>query len=181
MASLFVLVCFLFLFAFLSWPCQLLSFVLLMNPHFIFATAFLFAVSLYNVGPVFTYFPFVMHRSAAAVLVFFLHIACHCSLAAALMYLARADFSGLYLCGWLSVGSVAAFFASMSARSFPSISACPGIHTISIRMCVYSFATSSMLSRISLMIVCLDCLCGWSIALTAAWLSEYMRAIRHSQ
>ena len=55
------------------------------------AAPFLFSISLYSVGPVFACFPFVMHRSVAAVLMFLLHALCHCFLAAALMYLARAD------------------------------------------------------------------------------------------
>ena len=58
-------------------------------------TAFLFAISLYSAELVFAYFSFTMRRNFTAFLMFSLHVACYCFLAAALMYLARADFSGL--------------------------------------------------------------------------------------
>ena len=73
----------------------------------------------------------MMRRSAVAVLVLLLHIVCHCFLAVVLMYLTRDDFNGLYWWDWFNMGSIAAFFASVSARSFPLISVCPGIHIIS--------------------------------------------------
>ena len=143
-----------------------------------------------------------------------------------------------YSCGvdLLSMRSIAVFFAFVSASSFPSISACPGIHINSNWRCkvvpfwfennliptrtidplytarshltppsedgftknivqtshnnylpahhrryVRSLVIASMLSRMSLIIVCPDCLRGWSIAFIAAWLSMYMRQIRYSQ
>ena len=119
-----------------------------------------------------------MRHSIDAILMFSLHAACHCFLTAALIYLTHADFRGLYLYDWFSVESVAAFFASMSARSLPSIFACPNIHIISIYNYV-SFTTSSMLSKIFLIIVCPDYLRGWSITFISTWLFVYMRPIWH--
>src|SRR5271167_4900111 len=94
-----------------------------------------------------------MRRSAFAVFVFSFHSLSHCFFAASLMALVRADFSGLWLYGWLVDGCSAAFFASSSARLFPSISTCPGIHIILIWRCgcwsltEYVFGRGVRLSR----------------------------------
>ena len=74
---------------------------------------------LYSFSPALTPFLFVVCRSVVEVFVFSFHSLCHRSFAVALMFLMRADFSGLCLNGWLDVGSIAAFFASASALSFP--------------------------------------------------------------
>src|SRR5277367_5479284 len=116
----------------------------------------------------------MIRRSAFAVFVFSFHSLSHCFFAASLMALIRADFNGLWLYGRLVDGCVAAFFASSSARLFPSIFACPGIHIILMRRCGCLSLISSMQSRKSLMIACPDCRCGLFIAFMAAWLSLSM-------
>jgi hypothetical protein len=62
-------------------------------------------------------FLLVMRRSAFAVFVFSFHSLSHCFFAASLMALVRADFSGLWVYGWLVDGCSAAFFVSESAPS----------------------------------------------------------------
>src|SRR5271154_3763279 len=108
-----------------------------------------------------------MRRSAFAVFVFSFHSLSHCFFAASLMALVCADFSGLWLYGWLVDGCSAAFFASSSARLFPSISTCPGIHIILIWRCGCWLLMSSTQLRNSLMIACPDCRCGLFIAFMA--------------
>lgn len=56
-----------------------------------------------------------------------IHSLCYWTFATDLMFLLRSDFNGLCLNAWLDIDSSAAFFASSSARSFPSISAYPYI------------------------------------------------------
>src|SRR5437762_1800461 len=102
----------------------------------------------------------MMGRSAFAVSVFSFHSLSHCFLASSLMALVRVDSCGLWLNDWLVDGLVAAFFASPSACSFPSISACPAIHIIMTRRCGCFSMMSSTQSRKSLMVVCPDCLPG---------------------
>src|SRR5215471_13157950 len=108
-----------------------------------------------------------MRRSALAVFVFVCHSLSHCFFPISLMVLIRADFSGLCLYGQLMDGCDAVFFASLSAHLFPSISACPGIHTILMRRSGCLSLISSIQSRISLVIAYPDCLCGLIIAFMA--------------
>src|SRR5437016_5385830 len=66
---------------------------------------------------------FCLHNVHSALAVFtFSQYLCHCSFAAILIYLTCPDFSGLFLCNCVNAGSTAAFLASVSTRSFPSIS-----------------------------------------------------------
>src|SRR5205814_8771120 len=102
----------------------------------------------------------VIRRSAFAFFVFSFHSLSHCFFAISLMVLIRADFIGLWLYDRLVGECIAAFFASTSTRSFPSIFACPGIDIILMRRCGYLLLMSSTQSRISLMIACPDCRCG---------------------
>ena len=98
--------------------------------------------------------------SALAVLVFSFHFLFHVFAARSLIVLMRADFIGSWKKGRLISGLSAAFFASESTRSFPSISAWPGIHTIVIwRLGCFSITLSTQ-SRNSLMTCCPDCLRG---------------------
>ncbi len=128
-------------------------------------------IALYIFVPVFTPLRFVMFLKRVAVLVFPFHSFFHSLFALSLMTRFLADLSGLCLYGRFG-SSDAACFASRSALSFPSISQYPGIHVIVMRSCGRSRMAPSMLSRISLMIVCPDCLRGRKSALMAAWLSE---------
>src|SRR5947199_8874494 len=131
-------------------------------------TVFLLVIAPYNFDPVLTPFLLTMRRSALAVLVFVFHCLFHWFRASALIFLMRADFKGSWLNGWLSVGSVAALFASVSARSLPSMFACPGIHMIAIWRCGCWATRLSTLSRISRMMAWPDCLHGLATAFMAA-------------
>src|SRR5437667_5617238 len=129
------------------------------------ATEFLFVIVLYSSNPALTPFCFVRYRSVRAVLVFSVHSLCHLLSAVSLMALVRADFSGLKSTYLLNDGWSAAFFASVSAHSFPSISACPGIHIIMIRSQGRFAVVSSTQSRKSLINACPDCLQGLSCSI----------------
>src|SRR5437762_3486136 len=98
---------------------------------------------------------------------FSFHSLSHCFLTVFLMILIHTDFNGLWLNGRLVDGCIVAFFASASARSFPSISACPGIHIILMWRCGYLSLISSTQSRKSFMIACPDCQCGLFITFMA--------------
>src|SRR5205814_10709706 len=93
---------------------------------------------------------FMFRLMAFAVHVLLFHVLDHCCFASAFICLMRADFSGLCLKRRPIVGSIAAFLASSSARSFPSIFAWPGIHVILIWSCGFSSIAWSVMSRSSL-------------------------------
>ena len=109
----------------------------------------------------------MIRHSTFAIFVFSFHSLSPCFLIASLMVLVRADFNGLWLYGRFVGGCIVAFFASASARSFPSISACPGIHIILMPRYGYLSLMSSTQWRKSLMIVCPDCRRGLFIAFMA--------------
>ena len=141
------------------------------------ATVCLLDIALYSFVLALTPLRLVMCLSVVTGFVFPFHSFSHWIFALSLMVLAVADLSGLCLYWRLSVGSVAALLTSRSALSFPSISQCLGTQVIVIRTYGRSRMTVSMLSSISLMIACPDCVRGLFIAFIAAWLSEYTRQL----
>src|SRR5919205_993759 len=116
----------------------------------------------------------MFRRRARPMHMLLLHMLSHCCFASAFMSLARADFNGLCLKCQPNLGSFAACLASWSARSFPSMFACPGIHVILIWSCGFSSIAWSVVSRNSLMMACPDCFHGLWVPWMAAWLSAKM-------
>ena len=137
-------------------------------------------MQLYTFGPLLSMLLFKMRRSWFVVFVFSVHSFSHWVFASALICCDRDDFRGLWLNGWRSVGSVAARFASISARSLPSTPWWPGTHTTCNWLCGCCATLPSMRSMMDLMIDCPDCVCGWLIDMPAAWLSVKMWHIGNS-
>jgi hypothetical protein len=81
----------------------------------IFATVFLFNISLYiSLGPVFAPFLMVMRRNPLAVLVFSFHSLSHCFFALFLIACKLVSVKDLWMNGWLDDWLVVSSFASAS-------------------------------------------------------------------
>ena len=145
-----------------------------MRSHTSVETMSLIVIVPYSFVPLLMPFLYTMRHSVLAVFMFEFHCLFYWVRASALIFLTRASFRGLWWNSWLSVGSIAALFASVSARLLLLIPECPGIHIITIRSCGRWFVILSMLSRISCMIIWSDCLHGLAITFMATWLSVYI-------